>query len=128
MSSLDKFTDAKRRPAMFAVIGLCTALLVVWVIWMSTALLEQSRANEQIAKDSRYFASAILDCTDPAGECFKRSEERYATAVSGINAGTLRIIAAALSCQADGITEQDELAECTTTRADRSAREASPQQ
>ncbi len=117
-------TRAKARPVLWALVGLCVALLVTWVVWISIALLEQSRANEQIAKDSRSVASAILDCTDPNGKCFKQSEERYATAVSGINAGTLRIIAAALACQVDGVTEQKALAECTTRRANAAAEKA----
>lgn len=112
----DKLTDAKRRPYMWAVIGLFTALLIVWVVWMSVALLSQARANAELS-------DRILDCTLPSGECYQRSEDRTAEAVSGINAGTLRVISAALSCQVDGVTEQNALADCTAQRAAQPAKE-----
>lgn len=114
MTTLDRLTDKKKRPAMYAVIGLGVSALVVWMIWMSVALLGQARTNAGLSDQ-------ILDCTKPPGECFQRGEDRYATAVSGINAGTLRIIAAALACQADGITAQKPLADCTAERAAKSA-------
>lgn len=113
-------SHARTRPVLFSIVGVAVALMVVWLVWISLTLLEQSQRNATIARDARAAAIAILDCTDPDGDCFQQSERRYATAVSGINAGTLRIIAAALSCQADGVTDQKALAECTTKRAARS--------
>ena len=94
-------------------LGLLVVLLVVAVI-QTWVLADDIRGSQ---KTNQSVLQYVQDCTTPGGDCYSRSEERYATAVSGINAGTLRIIAAALACEADGITERAELAECTTKRA-----------
>ena len=94
-------------------LGLLVVLLVVAVI--QTWVLADDIRNAQ--KSNQSVLGYVQDCTTPGGECFERGQDQTAQAVSGINAGTLRIIAAALACEADGITERAELAECTTKRA-----------
>lgn len=106
-----------RRQVWGAVTATLLGLLVVAVIVavIQTWAIADDIRNAQ--KSNQSVIRYIQDCTTPGGECYARSEERTASAVSGINAGTLRIIAAALACEADGITERRALAKCTTTRA-----------
>lgn len=63
----------------------------------------------------------LVDCTTPGHECYDEGNKRTGEAVLGILAGgkqnTIDVITAALSCQADGITEQEPLARCTVERS-----------
>lgn len=63
------------------------------------------------------IAEQIRSCTTPEGKCSQRGQKQTAKAVVGINQGTLRVVVAALSCQADGITELEPLARCTIERS-----------
>lgn len=85
---------------------------------------EQSETNGRILQRVEDLNHRQVDCTEPGGKCYKRNQVRTREAIVGVNQGTLRIIVAALSCQADGITEQDQLARCTIRRAQQ---EESPQ-
>jgi hypothetical protein len=64
-------------------------------------------------------ARQIKSCVDPQGSCFRQGQRRTAKAIVGINQGTLRVVVAALSCQADGITDREALARCTVDRSTR---------
>jgi hypothetical protein len=109
--------QANRRPVGYAIIGFLLGLLVLLALVAIIRTWAVADAIRESQKTNVSTIELIRDCTTPGGECYGRSEDRYRTAVSGINAGTLRIIAAALACEADGITERAELADCTTERA-----------
>lgn len=81
----------------------------------------QSTQNGEVISQIKAVSDRLIDCTEPTGECAKESQARTAEAVVGINEGTLRVIVAALACQADGVTEQKELARCTVQRAESAA-------
>lgn len=63
----------------------------------------------------------IKSCTTPEGECAKRNAEAtaevVATLITGNSEATREIVSAALSCQADGITEKRALLDCTVERS-----------
>lgn len=80
-------------------------------------ILNQARENAQIGRDARDAARRIVDCTTPGGDCYQEGQRRTTEAVVGINEGTLRVIVAALTCQAEGVTGQRPLAMCTAERA-----------
>lgn len=67
------------------------------------------------------IAEQIQSCTTEGGECNKRQQEETAKAVAKIIVGnssaTRVIISAALSCQADGISEKQALLDCTVARS-----------
>lgn len=87
--------------------------------YVARAELDRTR-DEQTAAAAAAAARAvdrIEDCTTPGRQCFEDQVARTGEAVAGINEGTLAVIVAALSCQADGITEERPLARCTVRRA-----------
>ncbi len=75
---------------------------------------EQTAAT---AADAARSADRIESCTTPGQECYEDQQRRTGDAVAGINQGTLAIIVAAISCQADGIIDEKPLARCTASRA-----------
>lgn len=79
----------------------------------SPVLLRMQEQQDQIAN----LAHRIRSCTTPGGECYQAGTKRTAKAVVGINEGTLRVVAAALSCQSDGVMEQRELIRCIVARS-----------
>jgi hypothetical protein len=103
----------------FAVVAVLIA--VVYLLWADHARAEKDeQLQEEIqrqAVENGELSERVLDCTEPGGECFEDSRKRTAEAVVGINEGTFRVIVAALSCQADGVTEERALARCTARRA-----------
>lgn len=60
----------------------------------------------------------IEDCTTVGHDCYDEQQAQAGQFIKGINEGTLRVIVAALSCQADGVTGQRALARCTVRRAE----------
>lgn len=91
---------------------------------------ERDKRTAATAADAARAAARIEDCTTPGRECFEAQQRRTGDAVVGVNQGTLAVIAAALSCQADGITEESALARCTARRVAPSTvgRQPSPQE
>lgn len=87
----------------------------------------RDEATAQLAEDAARSADRIEDCTTPGRRCFEDQLKRTGDAVAGINQGTLAVIVAALSCQADGVTEEKPLARCTARRAAASTVKTQPQ-
>ena len=69
--------------------------------------------RDMVPANTTYVANSTLLNGQPVGQ----PDGGVSPLVSGINAGTLRIAVAVESCQADGITDQKELARCTIRRA-----------
>jgi len=107
------------RPAVWAFVGVLTALLVLGTLGTLVGIYSLSRSNAEQAEATAETARRIADCTEPAGVCYRRGQERTASVVGTLTASTQRIIAAALSCQADGITEQEPLIRCIVERTPR---------
>lgn len=135
---IDPARNPRLRTLLLAVAGLATGVLVVGVLGLvvttyglvdavrdtqvnNTQRAEKDRIRDQQTADAAEAAARavdrIEDCTTPGRECFDDSQRRTGEAVAGINQGTLAVIVAALSCQAEGITEQRALARCTVNRA-----------
>jgi len=118
--------NPRLRPAVWAFVGVLTALLVLGQFATLSGLYAESqagakreRATEALSRSTAETARRIADCTEPTGECYRRGQQRTAEAVGMLTASTQRIIAAALACQADGITEQEPLIRCIVERTTR---------
>jgi len=107
------------RPAVWAFVGVLTAVLVLGTLSTLVGIYSLSHSNAEQAEATAETARRIADCTEPTGECYRRGQQRTAEAVGMLTASTQRIIAAALSCQADGITEQEPLIRCIVERTTR---------
>lgn len=63
----------------------------------------------------------LIDCTTPGHGCYDDANKQTAQVVLGLLAGgkqnTIDVVTAALSCQADGITDIEPLARCTIERS-----------
>lgn len=106
-------TNGKYRGAVLAFLVLLTA----GVLALSAAMIYVvDKAQKQSQENARTLA-AVLDCTVEGGKCFKESSDRTAEAVTGIGDNTYRVIVAALSCEADGIVDEEPLARCVAQRA-----------
>lgn len=116
-AKLKALTWALATVVLFAIFGM--TLGIGYLAWQAN---EQSKSNFDVITSVEDTQRRIISCTEPGGRCFKDGEKRTAEAVVGIEAGTLRVIVAALSCQADGIRDEKPLAECTAKRAAQSAR------
>lgn len=94
-------------------------VMAVVLIQLYTILAIRNTQQEGSPTTKRLIAIAeqIDSCTNPEGDCYKRGQEQTAKAIVGINKGTLLVIVAALSCSADGITDQEQLARCTIERS-----------
>jgi hypothetical protein len=138
---IDPATNPRLRRVLHVIGGAATGVLVVGVVIMlvTTFQLVTLTRDTQLANRDRdqqtadtaaaaaRAASRIEDCTTPGRQCFEEQVKRTGDAVAGINQGTLAVIAAALSCQADGITEERPLARCTARRASASTVGTQPQ-
>jgi len=114
------------RPAVWAFVGVLTALLVLGQFATLSGLYAESRADVRrdrataaLTRSTAETARRIADCTEPTGVCYRRGQERTASVVGTLTASTQRIVAAALSCQADGVTEQKKLIRCIVERTPR---------
>lgn len=115
--------------AVALVIGMIVGVLAIYDLaeaTRDTQVANTERAKVDRARDEQTAATAadaaraaqrIEDCTTPGRQCFEEQTRRTGKAVAGINQGTLAVIVAAISCQADGITEERPLARCTAKRA-----------
>lgn len=95
------FSTPHGRRVGWAIVYLCVAVVIigtVGVLVRITTLTEAVRDTqlEGTPTGKKLVASAdrILDCTEPQGQCFKRSQERTAKAVGDIN----RVIVLAAAC------------------------------
>lgn len=95
----------------FVTMSVVAALFTLTLAIRSTQLEGTPTGRKLVASADR-----ILDCTSPEGDCYKRSQQRTGDAVSALNSATARIVAAALSCQADGETTEKALLDCITQR------------
>jgi hypothetical protein len=104
---------------VLAVVATLTA--VVYLLWREETRIQQNNEIQKFIREQAIrngeLSTAVLDCTEPGGECYEDGRKRTAEAVVGINEGTFNVIVAALSCQADGIVEQRALARCTARRS-----------
>lgn len=144
----ERLQDPRVRTGLWVVAAVSVVALVIGAIFLTTSIYELATAvradqvdNEAkrdadrerdkrtaaTAADAARAAERIEDCTTPGRECYEEQLRRTGDAVAGINQGTLAVIVAALSCQADGITEEKPLARCTAERAARSTVKGQPQ-
>jgi hypothetical protein len=135
---VDSTHSPRLRAVLHVIAGIATGVLIVGAVFLvvttfrlvdavrDTQVTNTDRAaadrkrDEQtadLAADAARTADRIEDCTTPGRPCFEDQVKRTGDAVAGINQGTLAVIVAALSCQADGITEERALARCTARRA-----------
>lgn len=85
----------KVRPAVYAALFGCIALLVVglvFVVVQTFGLVSQTRATQEGNRD---LLNLIKSCTDPSGECAKRGQEQTADAIADINRVTVYAAACA---------------------------------
>ncbi len=118
--------------AVSLVIGMIVAVTTIYELTEATRQTqitntqrqEADRVRDELtaatAADAARSAERIEDCTTPGRPCYEDAQRRTGEAVAGINQGTLAVITAALSCQADGITDQKALSRCTVRRAEAS--------
>lgn len=89
----------RSRKALFALLYLCAGVFVVGMVFVITAIFG---IVDDIREDQKVNAStnkAVLDCTDPEGECAKRGQEATGQAVQNI--GQLSVYASACAAEAD---------------------------
>lgn len=145
---VDPARSPRLRAALHVIAGISTGVLIVGAVFLvittfklvdavrDTQVTNTQRAEADRERDQRTAATAadaaraaarIEDCTTPGRKCFEDQVSRTSDAVAGINQGTLAVIVAALSCQADGVTDERPLARCTARRAAASTVDGQPQ-
>ena len=90
----------QRRRWLLALLYVCGGLFAIGSIFVVTSILG---LVSDIREDQKVNAStnkAVLDCTDPEGECAKRGAEATGKAVSNI--GQLSVYASACAADVDG--------------------------
>jgi hypothetical protein len=107
------------RPTLWALVGVLVALLVIGQALCLVAILAQGDGTAESAEAAKETAARIADCTEPTGKCYQRGQKRTAETVGVLTESTRRVVAAALSCQADHITELQALIECIVERTPR---------
>lgn len=104
--------------AVFLVFALFAfAAGVISIAYLAVQTNERQDQNQELLREVKSTNKRLIDCTTPGGECYAEGQKNTGKAIMGINEGTMRVIVAALSCQADGITEEQELAVCTVERS-----------
>lgn len=103
--------------AFLVVVLLALGAGVTAVAYLALRAGEQSERNGELLEQVQDTNARLIDCTTPKGKCYEAGTARTGEAVVGINEATLKVIVAALSCQEDGLTDERELALCTTRRA-----------
>lgn len=98
-------------------VGVGVMALVILQMYTLVTIRQTQVDNTAKVDNTAEAVRLIKDCTDPSGDCYQRGQKRTAEAIVGINEGTLHVVVAALSCQADGITEREALARCTIERS-----------
>lgn len=106
------------RRAFIVTVAFLAAALSGALLTLSLAIRSTQLEGTPTGRRLLEASDRIIDCTSPEGECYKRSQKRTGDAVSALNAATARIVAAALACQADGATTEDDLLACITQRLD----------
>lgn len=115
----------RQRPWLGAVVGVLIGVLLVSVLAMlvrtfslADSIRESQKANTGTLLSSQQTLKAVEDCTQPAGECFKRGQKATASAVGDIN--RVVILAAACSVGLDqrlSVAErQDVISACVIDR------------
>jgi hypothetical protein len=127
------FRDRQRvRNVLGVVVGVAAVLLAAGVVYLivtirsaqisNTDVLAETHANTSAIRELAQQIDSCVDQTrddgDPVGDCAKQGQQSTKEAVVGINSGTLKVVVAALSCQADGIVDRKELARCTVRRSE----------
>lgn len=90
----------QRRRVLLAVLYVCAGVFVIGSIFVVTSILglvEDIRADQKVNASTN---KAVLDCTDPEGECAKRGAEATGQAVQNI--GQLSVYASACAADVDG--------------------------
>lgn len=109
------------RPASYALIGLSIGLAVA-VLLAAIAVIGQIRSTQiegtPTGKKLVTSADRILDCTEPKGECYRRSQRQTADIL--ISAQRIIILSAACSTDLDPAASVDEriaaISACVTKR------------
>ena len=93
--------NERQRPAFGAAVGVLVGVLIVAVLLMMVrtwSLTDQIRDSQQTntgtLEATQQTLDAVNDCTQPAGECFKRGQSQTAKAVGDIN----RVVVLAAAC------------------------------
>jgi hypothetical protein len=86
-------TNARKR-ALWVVIYMCVAALVLCVVGMLAAVRNTQLEGTPTGQKLLAASDRILDCTEPDGQCFKDSQRRTAKAVGDIN----RVVVLAAAC------------------------------
>ena len=104
------------RAAIYATLGFLVALIIVWLLFVTVALLKQAQTNGDIAESGRRAAQRIEDCTTPGNPCYQVGQDRTGRAIVGVQADTIKAVAAGLSCRQDGVRGTHALTDCITRR------------
>jgi hypothetical protein len=99
-----------------------TTVVVLAILGLCLVIVGQVRNTQvdrlpQTEKNDATLA-LIKDCTEPSGECFKRSQRRTAKAVTQIGAGNILAVVCALDVPDDTPTNValELVTECVTAR------------
>lgn len=96
-------------------IGLVVLLTVTAYLVFTTSQIAEKNSDDL---DRNQQTNALLvDCNTPGGDCYQQTQDLTSAAVLGVNQGTMRVIVAALACQADGFDTRVALARCTVKRS-----------
>lgn len=104
------------RVAIYAALGFLVALLTIWLLFVTVALLQQAKTNGRIAATGAQAAQRVEDCTTPGNACYQVGEDRLARAIDGVQADTIRAVAAGISCRQDGVRGTSALTDCIRRR------------
>lgn len=103
--------------AFMVVVLAAVALTMVAVLVIVQEMNERGKDSRKIIQAIAATQGTILDCTEEDGACYKRGQDAQAEAVTGIGDNTYRLLVAGLSCEADGIVDEEPLAKCMARRA-----------
>lgn len=101
-------------------LGVGIMAIVLASIFVLLSIRYTQTEGSPLTKRIVALSEDIKSCTSPEGECAKRNQQQTAKVIADLIAGnsaaTKAIISAALSCQADGFTEQPAILRCVIER------------
>jgi hypothetical protein len=106
-------TVRKARPIGGAVVGVLVGVIVLGMIYLGVQTYSLASSIREQQKTNSSTNATILDCTEPSGECYRKSQERTAAVVADIG----KVSAYASACaDRPGVQGEAEVLACVLER------------
>lgn len=103
------FSTPRGRRIGWVVVYVCVAAFILGIVAVIAAIRQTQIEGTPTGRRLLEASDRILDCTDPAGVCYQRNQERTADVIGDVN--RVAVYAAACADQR-GIQGEDEIYAC----------------